>query len=103
VVPVGQGTGARSGDQPSTSDLATRAQSESVHECSVDSRNLMLLLETAGVEAQKCMCNRYFITANHGCSHLAAAELARDIDFPAKAATETLPISFQRSLFSDEI
>jgi len=30
-------------------------------------------------------------------------ELARDIDFPAKAATETLPIAFQRSLFSDEI
>jgi hypothetical protein len=30
-------------------------------------------------------------------------ELARDIDFPAKAATETLPIAFQRSRFSDEI
>src|SRR5450755_4859162 len=55
VVPVGQGTGARSGDQPSTSDLATRAQSESVHECSVDSRNLMLLLETA-VSKLKNVC-----------------------------------------------
>jgi hypothetical protein len=52
---VGRGTGARSGDQPSTSDLATRAQSESVHECSFDSRNLMLLLETA-VSKLKNVC-----------------------------------------------
>jgi hypothetical protein len=34
---------------------------------------LCWLVRNGGVEAQKCMCNLYFITANQGCSHLAAA------------------------------
>jgi hypothetical protein len=44
VVPVGQGTGLDT-IKRWQADLATGAQSQSVHECSFDSRNLMLLLE----------------------------------------------------------
>jgi hypothetical protein len=66
-------------------------------------RALCWLVRNGGVEAQKCMSNLYFVTANQGRSHLAAAGAGADIDFPGKAATETLPIAFQRSLFSDEI
>jgi hypothetical protein len=44
VVPVGRGTGLDT-IKLWQADLVTGAQSQSVHECSFDSRNLMLLLE----------------------------------------------------------
>jgi hypothetical protein len=44
VVPVGRGTGLDT-IKRWQADLAIGAQSQSVHECSFDSRNLMLLLE----------------------------------------------------------
>jgi hypothetical protein len=44
VVPVGRGTGLGT-IKLWQADLATGAHSQSVHECSFDSRNLMLLLE----------------------------------------------------------
>ena len=44
VVPVGRGTGLGT-IKLWQADLVTGAQSQSVHECSFDSRNLMLLLE----------------------------------------------------------